>query len=59
MKFKSIALVGCGSSFNAAMYGAKLMRHTGAFAAVSAMDANSADEYDFRFMGEPNNKGVS
>ena len=35
------------------------MRHTGAFAAVSAMDANSADDSDFRFMGEPNNKGVS
>ena len=30
------------------------MRHSGAFTAVSAMDANSTDDYDFRFMGEPN-----
>jgi fructoselysine-6-P-deglycase FrlB-like protein len=50
---QSISLVGCGSSYNAALYGAKLLRHTGAFTAVSAMDANSADEYDFRFLGDP------
>lgn len=29
------------------------MRHSGAFTAVSAMDANSADDSDFRFLGEP------
>ncbi|KAL3798593.1 hypothetical protein ACHAWO_014002 [Cyclotella atomus] len=54
----SISLVGCGSSYNAALYGAKLLRHTGAFTAVSAMDANSADEYDFRFLGDPSQQGI-
>jgi glucosamine--fructose-6-phosphate aminotransferase (isomerizing) len=54
----SISLVGCGSSYNAAMYGAKLLRHSGAFTAVSAIDANSADESDFRFMVEPNQQGI-
>jgi glucosamine--fructose-6-phosphate aminotransferase (isomerizing) len=54
----SISLVGCGSSYNAAMYGAKLMRHSGAFTAVSAMDANSADDSDFRFLGEPTQQGL-
>lgn len=49
----SMSLVGCGSSYNAAMYGAKLLRHSGAFTAVSAMDANSADESNFRFLGDP------
>jgi len=44
----SLSVVGCGSSFNAANYGAKLMRHAGAFANVSAMDANSTEESDFR-----------
>jgi len=44
----SLSVVGCGSSFNAATYGAKLMRHAGAFANVSAMDANSTEECDFR-----------
>jgi fructoselysine-6-P-deglycase FrlB-like protein len=55
---QSISLVGCGSSYNAAMYGAKLLRHSGAFTAVSAIDANSADESDFRFMVEPNQQGM-
>ena len=32
----SVSVVGCGSSFNAATYGTKLLRHTGAFTNVSA-----------------------
>ena len=44
----SILLVGVGSSFNAATYGAKLFKHAGVFASVSALDANATDDYDFK-----------
>ncbi|KAL7439666.1 hypothetical protein ACHAXM_007550 [Skeletonema potamos] len=45
---KSILLVGVGSSFNAATYGAKLFKHAGVFANVAAMDANATDDSDFK-----------
>mmetsp|Transcript_8901 Transcript_8901/g.19985 ORF Transcript_8901/g.19985 Transcript_8901/m.19985 type:complete len:717 (-) Transcript_8901:106-2256(-) len=54
----SIAVVGCGSSFNAATYGAKLLRHMGVFANVSVMDANAAEESDFRARSDPEKKGL-
>ncbi len=60
-KFKeieSISVVGCGSSFNAATYGAKLLRHTGVFANVAAMDCNSTEEADFRFHADPKKSGL-
>ena len=34
---ENLAVVGCGSSLNAANYGVKLMRHAGVFANVQAM----------------------
>jgi len=52
----SISVVGCGSSFNAATYGAKLLKHMGVFANVTAMDANSTQESDFRM--NPQNAGL-
>ncbi|KAL3797958.1 hypothetical protein HJC23_013196 [Cyclotella cryptica] len=54
----SISLIGCGSSYNAAIYGTKLMRHSGAFTNVTAMDANSIDDADFRRLGEPKEQGM-
>jgi len=44
----NLSVVGCGSSFNAAIYGTKLLRHMGVFANVNAMDANSTEDCDFR-----------
>mmetsp|Transcript_30487 Transcript_30487/g.61183 ORF Transcript_30487/g.61183 Transcript_30487/m.61183 type:complete len:705 (-) Transcript_30487:1543-3657(-) len=44
----SILMVGVGSSYNAASYGAKLFKHAGVFANVSAMDANAAEDSDFK-----------
>ena len=44
----SILLVGVGSSFNAATYGAKLFKHAGVFANVAAMDANATEDSDFK-----------
>lgn len=44
----SLLLVGVGSSFNAASYGAKLFKHTGVFTTVSAMDANATEDSDFK-----------
>ena len=44
----SILLVGVGSSYKAAIYGAKLFKHSGVFASVSAMDANATEESDFK-----------
>jgi len=44
----SILLVGVGSSFNAASYGAKLFKHAGVFANVVAMDANATEDSDFK-----------
>ena len=54
----SLSVVGCGSSFNAAVYGTKLLRHSGAFTNVNAMDANSASESDFRVLSDPERKGL-
>lgn len=54
----SIAVVGCGSSYNAAIYGAKLLRNMGVFSNVSPMDANSAEESDFRVRSDPGKKGL-
>lgn len=54
----SVSVVGCGSSFNAANYGTKLLRHTGAFTNVSAMDANCTDESDFRIFSHPEKHGL-
>ena len=44
----SLFLVGVGSSFNAASYGAKLFKHAGVFTTVSAMDANATEDSDFK-----------
>jgi len=52
-----MSIVGCGSSFNAAMYGTKLLRHTGAFTNVFAMDANSMEESDLR-VSDPTKSGL-
>lgn len=48
----SLTVVGCGSSFNAANYGAKLLRHMGVLTNVAAIDANSTEECDFRLNPE-------
>merc|ERR1719145_86667 len=45
---ESLKVMGAGSSLNAAAYGTKLLRHTGAFTTVQAVDANSYDDADFR-----------
>lgn len=55
---ESMSVVGCGSSFNAATYGTKLLRHMGVFANVSAMDANSAEESDFRVLSDAEKHGL-
>lgn len=57
-KIEHLTIVGCGSSFNAATYGAKLMRHTGVFTNVSAMDGNSTTESDFKFHSDPTQSGL-
>jgi glucosamine--fructose-6-phosphate aminotransferase (isomerizing) len=44
----NLSVIGCGSSFNAANYGTRLLRHMGVFANVSVMDANSTEDSDFR-----------
>ncbi|KAL7546033.1 hypothetical protein ACHAWF_009379 [Thalassiosira exigua] len=54
----SLTVVGCGSSFNAATYGTKLLRHTGVFTNVMAMDANSAEVSDYRGRPNPKNSGL-
>jgi glucosamine--fructose-6-phosphate aminotransferase (isomerizing) len=54
----AISIIGCGSSLNAANYGTKLMRHTGAFTSVSSMDVNSTDDSDFRYSSEPKKQGM-
>lgn len=45
-------------SYNAANYGTKLLRHTGAFTNVSAMDANSTEDSDFRVLRNPEKSGL-
>eukprot|EP00581_Thalassiosira_minuscula_P019338 CAMPEP_0183714274 /NCGR_PEP_ID=MMETSP0737-20130205/8851_1 /TAXON_ID=385413 /ORGANISM="Thalassiosira miniscula, Strain CCMP1093" /LENGTH=733 /DNA_ID=CAMNT_0025943181 /DNA_START=54 /DNA_END=2255 /DNA_ORIENTATION=+ len=56
---ESISVVGVGSSFNAANYGTKLLRHAGALTNVTAMDANSTDESDFRVSSsDPRKQGL-
>jgi glucosamine--fructose-6-phosphate aminotransferase (isomerizing) len=54
----SISVVGCGSSINAALYGTKLLRHAGVFTNVAALDANSADDSDFRTLSDPKTQGL-
>lgn len=54
----SLSVVGCGSSFNAANYGTKLLRHAGVFANVNAMDANSMEHCDMRVGPESKKSGV-
>merc|ERR1719491_1917944 len=55
---ESIAVVGCGSSYNAAIYGAKLLKHSGAFTSVCAMDADSSSESNFRVISNPEKRGM-
>eukprot|EP00630_Chrysocystis_fragilis_P001556 CAMPEP_0197395172 /NCGR_PEP_ID=MMETSP1165-20131217/6370_1 /TAXON_ID=284809 /ORGANISM="Chrysocystis fragilis, Strain CCMP3189" /LENGTH=662 /DNA_ID=CAMNT_0042920923 /DNA_START=32 /DNA_END=2020 /DNA_ORIENTATION=+ len=43
---KNLLIVGCGTSLNAAAYGAKLMRDLGAFETATAMDAAEVDVAD-------------
>lgn len=43
---KNLLIVGCGTSLNAATYGAKLMRDLGAFETATAMDAAEVDITD-------------
>ncbi|KAJ8604796.1 hypothetical protein CTAYLR_001070 [Chrysophaeum taylorii] len=43
---KNLLVVGCGTSLNAGLYGAKLMRDLGAFETSSAMDASEVDVTD-------------
>ena len=55
---ESLSVLGCGSSYNAAMYGAKLLRHMGVFTQVSACDANATEESDFRVHSDANKSGL-
>merc|ERR1712196_160707 len=43
---KHLLLVGCGTSMNASLYGAKLMRDLGAFETAQVMDASEVDAPD-------------
>lgn len=43
---------------NAATYGAKLLKHSGVFTTVGAMDANSTSVSDFRISKNPEEQGV-
>lgn len=43
---KHLLLVGCGTSMNASLYGAKLMRDLGAFDTAQVMDASEVDAPD-------------
>lgn len=45
-KISNLILAGCGTSLNASMYGAKLMREYDAFNTVTAMDAAEIREHD-------------
>jgi glucosamine--fructose-6-phosphate aminotransferase (isomerizing) len=55
---ENLMVVGCGSSFNAANYGTKLLRHTGVFTNVAAIDADSTEECDFRVHADPTKSGL-
>jgi glucosamine--fructose-6-phosphate aminotransferase (isomerizing) len=55
---ENLLVVGCGSSFNAASYGTKLLRHTGVFTNVAAIDADSTEESDFRVHNDPSRSGL-
>jgi glucosamine--fructose-6-phosphate aminotransferase (isomerizing) len=55
---ESLSVVGCGSSFNAAVYGTKLLKHAGVFTSVTAMDANTTDDADFRVLSNPKKSGL-
>ena len=45
-RIRHLLIVGCGTSLNASLYGAKLMRDLGAFDTAQAMDASEADVTD-------------
>lgn len=44
---RNLILAGCGTSLNASLYGAKLMREYDAFETATAMDAAEIREHDF------------
>ena len=45
---ESLTVLGCGSSFNAANYGARLLKHMNTFTQVSAADADAGKQYRVR-----------
>ena len=57
-KVENISVVGCGSSVNAATYGAKLLKHSGVFTTVGSMDANSTSVSDFRVSKDPEEQAL-
>ena len=44
---RHLVIAGCGTSLNASLYGAKLMREYDAFETVAAVDAAELREHDF------------
>jgi len=55
---ESLSVVGCGSSYNAAIYGTKLLRHAGVFTSVNAMDANSTEDADYKVLSDATKSGL-
>lgn len=55
---ESVSVVGCGSSYNAATYAAKLLRHAGAFTNVCAMNADTMEDHDFSITSNPDTQGL-
>jgi len=55
---ESLSVLGCGSSYNAANYGARLLKHMQVFTQVSACDANASEESDFRVHSDANKSGL-
>lgn len=54
----NLVVVGSGSSFNAACYGAKLLRHMGVLTNVAALDADTTEDCDFPRKAEPTSSGL-
>jgi glucosamine--fructose-6-phosphate aminotransferase (isomerizing) len=54
---RHLILAGCGTSLNASLYGAKLMREYDAFETVAAMDAAEIREHDFPRKGGVRTRG--
>lgn len=54
----NLVVVGSGSSFNAACYGTKLLRHMGVFTNVAALDADTTEECDFPRKADPTCSGL-